>query len=325
MMTSNFELRDKSILVTGGAGFIGSHLVDRIISENPSNLVVVDNFFLGKEENLHSALARRADLQVIRLDASNFEAMQDLVAKFSTDIVFDLATIPLPTSLLYPSWTIATNIGITSAFCELSRLGLIDRLLHLSSSEAYGSALYVPMDEAHPHQASTPYASSKSAEDLIIQSYIKTFDINATIVRPFNNFGPRQNPGSYAGIIPIVVGNVLNGRPIKIFGDGLQTRDFTYVSKTVDMIVKIFQESKSQGETYNVATGIETTVNQLVKLILEVMEAPNHPIQHLAPRPSDVRRHCADVAKTQALLGFSASPMSRQEIQETVDWYKQVL
>jgi UDP-glucose 4-epimerase len=325
MMTSVFHLRDKSILVTGGAGFIGSHLVDRLIAENPSNLVVVDNFFLGKEDNLKAALNKRKDLQVIRLDASNFEAMQDLVLRFETDIVFDLATIPLPTSLLYPSWTIATNIGIASTFCELARLGLIDRLLHLSSSEAYGSALYVPMDETHPHQASTPYASSKSAEDLIIQSYIRTFGINATIVRPFNNFGPRQNPGSYAGIIPIIVGNVLSGRPIEVFGDGLQTRDFTHVSQTVDMIVKIFQEPKSQGDTYNVATGIETTVNQLVELILSVMESPNHPINHLAPRPSDVRRHCADVTKTKALLGFSAGAMSRQEIQETVDWYRQIL
>jgi UDP-glucose 4-epimerase len=325
MMTSTFELRNKSILVTGGAGFIGSHLIDRLVNENPSKLVVVDNFFLGKEENLKSAITKRKDLQIIRLDASNFEAMQDLVSRFSTDIVFDLATIPLPTSLLYPSWTIATNIGIASTFCELSRLGLIDRLLHLSSSEAYGSALYMPMDESHPHQASTPYAASKSAEDLIIQSYIKTFGINATIVRPFNNFGPRQNPGSYAGIIPIVIGNVLNGRPIEIFGDGLQTRDFTHVSQTVDMVVKIFQEPKSQGETYNVATGIETTVNQLVTMILEVMKAPNHPIHYLAPRPSDVRRHCADVTKTQALLGFSADALNRQEIQETVDWYKRIL
>ena len=160
---------------------------------------------------------------------------------------------------------------------------------------------------------------------MIIQSYIRTFGINATIVRPFNNFGPRQNPGSYAGIIPIIVGNVLSGRPIEIFGDGLQTRDFTHVSQTVDMVVKIFQQPKSQGDTYNVATGIETTVNQLVELILSVMEAPDHPIHYLAPRPSDVRRHCADVTKTKALLGFSAGAMSRQEIQETVDWYKQIL
>ena len=325
MVPSKYTLRDKSILVTGGAGFIGSHLVDRLIAENPRELVVVDNFFLGKEENLIAALEMKKDLRVIRLDAANFVAMQDVVTKFGTEVVFDLATIPLPTSLLYPSWTISTIVGVVNTFCELTRLGRIERLLHLSSSEAYGSASYVPMDEKHPHEASTPYASSKSAADLIIQSYVKTFGINATIARPFNNFGPRQNPGSYAGIIPIVVQNVMSGIPIEIFGDGLQTRDFTYVLQTVDLVTRLFQEPKSQGETFNVATGFETSINDLVRMILNVMGAPNHPVIHVPPRMEDVRRHCADVTKTKALLGLSADAISLDEISETIDWYRKIL
>lgn len=325
MVPSKYTLRDKSILVTGGAGFIGSHLVDRLIAENPKELIVVDNFFLGKDENLIAAHEMKKDLQVIRLDASNFVAMQDLVTRFGTEVVFDLATIPLPTSLLYPSWTISTNVGIVSAFCELARLGRIERLFHFSSSEAYGSAAYVPMDEKHPHEASTPYASSKSAADLIIQSYVKTFGINATIVRPFNNFGPRQNPGSYAGIIPIVVNKVMSGSPIEIFGDGLQTRDFTYVLQTVDLVTRLFLEPKSLGETFNVATGVETSINDLVRMILNVMGAPNHPVIHVVPRVGDVRRHCADVTKTKTLLGLSANAISQDEISETIDWYRKIL
>lgn len=321
MLSDMPTLSGKSILITGGAGFIGSHLADRVLIEEPRKLVIVDNFFLGKEENLLSALEKRPDLEIIRLDASNFVAMQDVVAKHKIEIVFDLAVIPLPTSLLYPNWTIATNIGIASTFCELARLEQIEYLLHLSSSEAYGSAKYIPMDEEHPHAASTPYACSKSAADLIIQSYVKTFNINATIVRPFNNFGPRQNPGSYAGIIPIVISNVRNGRPIEIFGDGEQTRDFTFVSQTADLVVKISKDPKCYQDVFNVATGVETSINQLVSELLNVMGKPYHPVRHLPPRMADVRRHCADVTKTQSTIGAVPVAMNLTQLQATVDWY----
>ena len=321
MISKKFSLRDRSVLVTGGAGFIGSHLVDRIIQENPRILVVVDNFFLGDESNLQSAKRLFPELEVIRLDASNLAAMQDLVKRFNTEIVFDLATIPLPVSLQYPNWTVRTIIEIASTMCELARLGLIETLVHLSSSEAYGSALYVPMDEKHPTNASTPYAASKSAADLIIQSYVKSFGIDATIIRPFNNFGPRQNPGSYAGIIPVVINNVANGMPISIYGDGKQTRDFTYVTQTVDLIVKIFEKEECHGDVWNVGTGLETDINQLVVDILRVMGRENYEIKHLPSRPGDVMRHCADVSKTNLALGFVPQRISDEQILSTVEWY----
>ena len=208
----------KSVLVTGGAGFIGSHLVDRLIKDDPKRLVIVDNFFLGNEDNLANAKAARPDIEIIRLDASDLAAMQDVVVSNDIDTVFDLAVIPLPTSLTYPAWTIQVNVGIATTFCEIVRRGLVGRLVHLSSSEAYGSARYVPMNEDHPHDAITPYAASKSAADHIIDSYVQTFGIDATVIRPFNNIGPRQNPGSYAGIVPIVIGRVLRGEVIDIYG-----------------------------------------------------------------------------------------------------------
>lgn len=321
MNAQKYTLEGKSVLVTGGAGFIGSHLVDRIIVERPSKLVVIDNFFLGNESNLESAKEMLPDLQIIRLDASNLSAMQDVVSEFSTQVVFDLATIPLPTSLLYPNWTIETNVGIASTFCELARDGMIESLVHLSSSETYGSALYVPMDEKHPHNASTPYASSKSAADLIIQSYVKTFDIDATIIRPFNNFGPRQNPGSYAGIIPIVINNVSKGLPIHIFGDGEQTRDFSFVTQTADMIVRIYSENNCHKDVWNVASGIETSINSLVGKILSVMGQEQYEIVHMAGRLGDVRRHCADVTKTKSALNIMSTGITEDQIEETVRWY----
>lgn len=325
MSSAVSSLEGASVLVTGGAGFIGSHFVDRLVEENPSRITVVDNFFLGNEENLRNAQQKREDLEIVRLDAADLAAMQDVAASNDVDVVFDFAVIPLPTSLTYPAWTVHTNIGIVTTFCDLARRDLIGRYIHVSSSEAYGSARYVPMDEGHPHDAITPYAASKSAGDHIIQSYIETFGIDATIVRPFNNIGPRQNPGSYAGIVPIVVRKVLRGETIQIFGDGEQTRDFVYARDTADAIVSVFEAEACRREVLNVATGVGTSINELVRRILDVMDASSHPVEHVAERPGDVRRHQADVSKMVRLLGRSAPVISDAELAETVEWYKAVL
>jgi UDP-glucose 4-epimerase len=317
------ELKGKSILVSGGAGFIGSHLVDRLICEEPGNLVVVDNFFLGREENLAAARAAFPALKVYRLDASDLAAMHQLVHSEAIEVVFDLAVIPLPTSLQYPVWTIETNVGIATTFCELARWGNIKTLIHCSSSEAYGTAQYVPMDEAHPQMASTPYAASKSAADQVVLAYWRTFGIDAAIIRPFNNFGPRQNPGTYAGIIPIVVQKVRKGEPIEIHGDGEQTRDFIFVRDTADAFVRVYKHEATRGRLINIATGHETSINALVARLLQVMDAPDHPRVHSAPRPGDVKRHCGDIGLARQLVGFEPAAITDAYLRETVDWYLQ--
>ena len=319
------SVKAKSILVTGGAGFIGSHLVDRLLLDEPSRITVVDNFFLGSMSNLSDALRARPDIDVIRLDAADLAAMQDVISDHQVDTVFDLAVIPLPTSLTYPAWTVQTNIGIATTFCEIARRGLIERLVHVSSSEAYGSARYIPMDEGHPHDAITPYAASKSAADHIIESYVQTFGIDVTVIRPFNNIGPRQNPGSYAGIVPIIVRRVHEGVPIEIYGDGEQTRDFIYVGDTADLIAQIHDSPDCRGQVLNVATGVETSVNDLVRRILEVMGAPDHPIFHSEERPGDVRRHLADVSKLKNILGHETPTLTDESLERTVRWYQSVL
>lgn len=181
------------------------------------------------------------------------------------------------------------------------------------------------MDEEHPHDAITPYAASKSAEDHIIRSYVRTFGIDATVIRPFNNYGPRQNPGSYAGIIPIVVQRVLRGLPIEIHGDGDQTRDFTFVRDTADLTVAIHDSPECRGEELNVATGVGTSVNELVARLLGVLGSPDHPVVHVEGRPGDVRRHMADVSRLTSRLGRQPGVLSDDALAETVEWYRSAL
>ncbi len=317
------RLKGKSVLVTGGAGFIGSHLVDRIVREDPANVVVVDNFFLGCEKNLAAAHTAFPSLQIERLDASDLAAMYQLVKASNTDVVFNLAVVPLPVSLQHPVWTIETNVGIATTFCELAWRGCIKTLIHCSSSEVYGTAQYVPMDELHPQAAITPYAASKSAADQIVLSYCRTFGIDAAIVRPFNTFGPRQNPGTYAGVIPTVIQRVRTFTPpIEIHGDGEQTRDYIFVRDVADALVRAYEEKATRGQVINIATGYEISINELVARLLHVMRKSHYPIVPVAPRPGDVRRHCGDITLARELINFRPPALSDERLKETVDWYR---
>lgn len=318
------KLTGKSVLVTGGAGFIGSHLVDRIVRESPSKLVLVDNLFLGKETNLDQARQAFPALKFYRQDASDYEAMKRIIADEDVEVVFNLAVVPLPTSLERPRWTVDTNVAITTVACELLRENCYQTLIHFSSSEAYGSAQYVPMDEKHPLLPSTPYAASKAAGDHVVLSYCKTFGIDAAIVRPFNNFGPRQNEGTYAGVIPIVIRAALRGEPVIIYDDGEQTRDFIFVREVADAAVRVYEEPATRGQVVNIATGQELSINRLVREILGILDA-DVPIVYEAPRPGDVRRHCGAIGLTRKLIGFQPHITLNDGLIETVAWYRQKL
>lgn len=312
-------LHNKVVLVTGGAGFIGSHLVDRIVREEPERLIVVDDLSLGKKENLSQARSYD-DLMLRWFDACDEVELRKLLTVEGVDVVFNLAILPLPRSLKEPVKTFSTNTALTSVLCEAHRLGLFDLLVHFSSSEVYGSALEVPMREVHPLNPQTPYAASKAACDHLVLSYVETFGLDSVIVRPFNNFGPRQNEGSYAGVIPATLKHIRSGERPVIFGDGEQTRDYVFVRDTADAAVRLSQCGKARGRVVNVASGRETTVNFLVGMLCE-LTGWSGGVVHEAARFGDVRRHCGSMALADGLIGFKAGTGLRKGLVETVAWY----
>ena len=314
------SLKNKSVLVTGGAGFIGSHLVDRLIKEEPDNLVVVDNFFIGKESNLRDAKEKYPNLKIYNQDASDYNKMSEIMKNEGIDVVFNLAVTPLPASLTKPRWAFEQNVDITLSICELARNDLFDTLIHFSSSEAYGTSEYAPMDEKHPLNGTTPYAASKAASDQLVFSYRKTFAIDASIIRPFNNYGPRQNEGSYAGVIPLTIKRILNNEAPVIYGDGKQTRDYLYVTDTANGAIEVYNHKSTRNKVLNIASGKEISIETLIKLIAKHLSC-DKPIVYEQERPGDVRRHIANIYLAEDLIGFKPIVSFEEGLKRTIEWY----
>jgi UDP-glucose 4-epimerase len=304
----------KRILVIGGAGFIGSHLVDALIEEE-NRVIVIDNLFLGQRQNVNRSAV------FIELDPIyEKERLRFILTHDKIDLVYNLAVLPLPHSLEYPFKNISDNILLVQILCEELRCGFYKRLIHFSSSEVYGSAQYSPMCESHPIEPSTPYAASKAAGDMICLSYWKTFGCNISIVRPFNNYGPRQNAAGYAGVIPLTINRILDGLPPIIYGDGKQTRDYIHVCDTARAAV-LLGEQDLPGEVINVASGHDISIAWLVEKIVVLMKG-SHSIIFAPERPGDVRRHIANTLKAKDLLDFEHVIGMEAGLRETIDWFK---
>jgi UDP-glucose 4-epimerase len=312
-------LSEKRVIVVGGAGFIGSHLCDAISLKKPDRLLVIDDFSLGKAANL-GLISSAPNVEIYRQDASDFASMLATLDRESPDVIFNLGVVPLPASLVKPRETIETNIAITTVLCELLRQEKYGTLVHCSSSEAYGSALYIPMDESHPEQPLTPYAASKIACDHIALSYHKTFGADIGVVRPFNCYGPRQNEKSYAGVIPLTIGRIMAGESPIIYGDGEQTRDYTYVEDTVEGIIGVYETPSSRGKVVNIANGTEVSIGYLIESIAGMMGYQGA-IVHEPARPGDVRRHKGDISLAKSLFNFTPKVDLEDGLRRTIQWY----
>lgn len=321
-MTIRESFAGKGILVTGGAGFIGSHLVDRLLAEGAAHVVVVDNLFVGSEDNLAEALAS-GKATFYRDDAELSTSLDYIFANHAIDVVFNCATKALNYSFLNPANAFDTNVKVVLNLLELQRRGLFKTLCHFSTSEVYGSAVYEPMDEAHPRNPTTTYAAGKAAADLAVESYVRMFGVDAYIVRPFNNYGPRQNhKGMLAGVIPITAVRLLTGGTPEIHGEGTQSRDFIYVHDTVDAVVKLHAVLPS-GETVNISTDNQISINDLIPRICAHYSYSGEILRRPA-RHSDVLSHNASNEKVKGLIKYRLTPFE-EGLSETLDWYTHVI
>lgn len=312
------SVRGSGILVTGGAGFIGSHLVDRLLAEGAREVVVVDNLFLGSEDNLDKALRRGAILY--RDDCEIATSLEYIFERHDIDVVFNCATKALNYSFLNPSNAFETNVRVVLNLLELQRKGVFRTLCHFSTSEVYGTAVYEPMDETHPRNPTTAYAAGKAAADMALECYVRMYGLDAYIVRPFNNYGPRQNwKGLLAAVIPITAWRILTGGVPEIHGTGSQTRDFIHVLDTVDAIIKVHPVLPA-GESVNISTNNMVAIGELVPMIARHLGHDGE-IARREARESDVLCHNASNDKIKSLIDYRLTPFE-EGLASTLEWYR---
>jgi UDP-glucose 4-epimerase len=307
------------ILITGGAGFIGSHLSEKYTLEGHT-VLCLDNFMNGDLGNIRGLLNYK-NFKLIKGDVRDFDLLEKIIR--DADVIIHLAAqIHVDRSILEPKLTCDVNIFGTLNILELARRYDIGTVIHTSTSEVYGSAQYVPMDENHPLDAPHPYGASKIAADRMCNAYIQTYGVNVCIMRPFNTFGPRQRDVGYGGVISIFVRRSLNGEPPIIYGDGAQTRDYTYVEDLVEAYDLVLKYDKPISEPINFGTGKEVKIIDLANKIVSLCGKGKIRPVHVAPRPGEVKRLVADYSKAKKLLGWKPKYTLDEGLKKFIDWYK---
>jgi NAD dependent epimerase/dehydratase len=306
-------------LITGADGFIGSHLTEFLLAKgyHVRALSYYNSF------NNWGWLEGLSDkkLEVVSGDIrdSNF---CKIITK-DIDIVFHLAAlIAIPYSYLAPESYIDTNIKGTLNICQASKDNKVSRILVTSTSEVYGSALYVPIDEKHPKQPQSPYSASKIGADAIALSFYLTYDLPLTIVRPFNTYGPRQ---SARAIIPTIISQLISGYKKIYVGDLSPTRDFTFVKDTCKGFWEISNCNKAIGQEINISSNYEVSIKDLIDNILKILNIEVSIVQEktrLRPQKSEVTRLWGDNTKIKKLTGFSPDYSLEKGLRETIEWFK---
>lgn len=314
------QLANKRVVVTGGAGFIGSHVVDQLVSAG-NEVIIVDDFSTGKWENIDHHRTN-ASVQVAQADIRDRETMVRLTR--GADAVVHMAVACLRTSLHDPMLVHEVNATGTLNLCHASHEAGVERFVYVSSSEAYGSASRVPMDEEHPLSPTTVYGASKAAGELYTLAYWRTYGLPAVVVRPFNTYGPREpSEGKRAEVIPKFVMRAMGGLQPVIFGDGQQTRDFTWVEDTARGIIMAAECDDLLGDCVNIARGREATIARICDLVLELVGDPDlKPLYLDDGRPGDVKRHWADIGKAQRLLGYSPTMDLESGLERYIQWIR---
>jgi len=312
----------KAVLVTGADGFIGSHLAEGLLRKGAKvRAFVYYNAFnnWGWLDSLPKQNLKAIDVFTgdVRDPNGVFEAMKDI------DMVFHLAAlIGIPYSYHSPDSYVDTNIKGTLNILQAARRLKIEKVFHTSTSEIYGTAKYVPMDEGHPVNPQSPYAATKAAADELALSFYRSFDLPVTVVRPFNTFGPRQ---SARAIIPTIITQIYSGQKNIKLGNLEATRDFNYVLNLVDAFLTIAETSHTDGHVFNVGSGREISVRQLVQLICRITKRKvnvTQEKQRLRPEKSEVERLLCDAGKVKKICGWQGKISFEEGLERTCRWLK---
>lgn len=311
------------VVVTGGAGFIGSSLVAHLAARG-ERVVVLDDLSNGSRENLDDALleagADPARVELVQGDVRDEAALERTFR--GARAVFNLACLGVRHSLRRPRENHDVNALGTLLAVEVARRLEVPRFVCVSTSEVYGTARAVPMSEDHPTVPHTVYGGSKLAGEAYARAAWLTWGYPTVVVRPFNAYGPRSHhEGDSGEVIPRFVLRALAGRPLVVFGDGAQTRDFTYVADTARGIAEVGLHPAAPGETVNLGAGAELTIDALADLVREVTGA-RVAVEHQPPRPGDVRRLFADTTRARERFGFTPSVSLREGLARLVAWYR---
>jgi nucleoside-diphosphate-sugar epimerase len=305
-------------LVTGGAGFIGSHLVDELLRRG-RRVRVLDNFLTGKRENL-AAVSR--DIELLEGDLRDPEACRRAAA--DAEVVLHQAALPsVPRSVADPRLANDINVSGTLNMLLAARDAGVRRFVFASSSAVYGDSPELPKREGHEGNPLSPYAVSKLVGEKYAQTFHLLYGLSTVCLRYFNVFGPRQDPASqYAAVVPLFITHLLRGEPPAVFGDGEQSRDFTYVSDVVNANLLAAETTRGSGEVLNVACGEGITVNRLAAEIASLLGSRVRPV-HGPERPGDIKHSLADISKAGEALWFVPRMTLREGLEKTVAWYRE--
>jgi UDP-glucose 4-epimerase len=305
------------IVVTGGAGFIGSELV-RQLAVGGLPVVVIDNLINGKRENLSDV---QGALTLLEYDIREVNAYAPILR--DVEIVYHLACLGVRHSVHSPVENHDVNATGTLRLLEASRTAGVPKFVYVSSSEVYGTAQRVPMTEDHPTLPCTVYGGSKLAGEAYTRAFHRTYGYPTVVVRPFNTYGPRSHhEGDSGEVIPKFMLRCLAGQQMVIFGDGSQTRDFTYVTDSARGIILAATTPAAIGRTLNLGSGSELSINQLAHTIAEITGHTDAEIVHDDARPGDVLRLYADMSRARSLLGYEPQVRLDEGLTMLLEWYR---
>jgi UDP-glucose 4-epimerase len=309
------------LLITGGAGFIGSHLCDKYTKDGHT-VLCLDNFLNGNLMNIRHLLDYR-NFKLIKADIRDYSHLENIMR--DVDVVFHLAAqVHVDRSYIEPRLTYDINVMGTQNVLEIARIHDAKKVIHASTSEVYGSAQYVPIDEKHPLNAPHPYGASKIAADRMCHAYKETYGMNVTILRFFNIFGPRQKDLGYGGVISIFTRRVLSNLPPIIFGDGNQRRDYTYIKDAVRAYDLVLNAGNNLPDPINFGTGKEVSIKDLAFKIIELCDKQGKidPV-FIEPRIGEVQRLIADAKVAEMVLDWKPQYDLEHGLKEYIHWYRQ--